>query len=193
MEEQKPKQKEKPTRKEEKEEPKEQKKEPQGKKEKPKEKEEKKEKKPKKEKPPKVKEKTKKEVEIPKKFKDLVSQIEELSVIDLSELVKILEKRFGVSASAPVAAAPQAPAEGEEPSKPPQKKVVNIELKEIGDKKIEVIKAVRDITKKGLKDAKGIVDAAAKEPQTVKENVKRKEAQEFKKKLEEAGAKVELS
>jgi large subunit ribosomal protein L7/L12 len=129
--------------------------------------------------------------EVPEKFKKLVEEIEKLSVLDLAELVKILEKRFGVSAavpavSAPAAAVPPATAPVEE------KTIFNIELKAVGDKKIEVIKVVRDVTGKGLKEAKDLVDAAESAPQIVKENVKKEEAEEIKKKLEEAGAKVEL-
>ncbi|MDO8436385.1 MAG: 50S ribosomal protein L7/L12 [bacterium] len=129
-------------------------------------------------------------IEVPKKFEDLVKKIEEMSVLDLAELVKVLEKKFGVSASAPMAAAPAvsvaAASAGEE------KSVFNIELVSVGDKKIEVIKVVRDITQKGLKEAKDLVDAAAASPQMVKENVKKEEADELKKKFEAAGAKVEL-
>ncbi len=134
--------------------------------------------------------KGKTETKVPEKFKKLVEEIEKMSVLDLAELVKILEKKFGVSAAAPVAAAPAGTAPGAAPTE--EKSVFNIELKEIGDKKIEVIKAVRDITQKGLKESKDLVDAAAKEPQTVKENVKKEEAEEIKKKFEAAGAKVEL-
>lgn len=130
-----------------------------------------------------------KEVEVPEKFKKMVKEVEEMSVLDLSELVKILEKKFGVSAMAPMAVAGVAPA-GEAPAE--EKSVFNIELTAIGDKKIEVIKAVRDITEKGLKEAKDIVDAAMTSPQMVKENVKKDDAEEIKKKLETAGAKVEL-
>ena len=127
-------------------------------------------------------------IEVPKKFKELVEKVEQLSVLDLAELVKILEKKFGVSAAAPVAAA--APAEsgaGKE-----EKSVFTVVLAGIGEKKIEVIKAVRDITQKGLKESKDLVDAAASSPQTLKENAKKEEAEEIKKKLETAGAKVEL-
>ncbi len=130
-------------------------------------------------------------VKIPEKFKDLVKKIEELSVLDLAELVKILEKKFNVSASAPVVVAP-ASASAEASADKEEKSVFNIVLAGIGDKKIEVIKTVRDITQKGLKEAKDLVDAAANSPQTVKENVKKEEAEEIKKKLETAGAKVEL-
>ncbi|MDI6882857.1 MAG: 50S ribosomal protein L7/L12 [Patescibacteria group bacterium] len=140
---------------------------------------------------------TKKEekIEVPKKFKGLVEEIEKMSVMDLAELVKILEKKFGVSAipqvvtQAPVGAGgvggPGAEAMEE-------KSVFNIELFGVGDKKIEVIKAVRDVTQKGLKESKDLVDSVEKEPQIIKENVKKEEAEEIKKKFEQVGAKVEL-
>ncbi len=130
-------------------------------------------------------------VEIPVKFKDLVEKIEALTVMDLAELVKILEKKFGVSAQAPmmVAAAPAAAAAsgGKE-----EKLTYNVVLTAPGDKKIEVIKAMRDTTEKGLKEAKDMVEASASAPQVVKENVKKEEAEAMKKKFEAAGAKVEL-
>ena len=129
-------------------------------------------------------------VEVPEKFKKIVEEIEKMSVLDLSELVKILEEKFGVSAAAQVVAAPAAG--GAEAEAAEEKTEFTVELKEIGAKKIEVIKAVRDITAKGLKEAKDLVDAAASAPQVVKENVKKEEAEEMKKKFEEAGAKVEL-
>ena len=129
-------------------------------------------------------------VEVPEKFKKIVEEIEKMSVLDLSELVKILEEKFGVSAAAQVVAAPAAG--GAEAGAAEEKTEFTVELKEIGAKKIEVIKAVRDITAKGLKEAKDLVDAAASAPQVVKENVKKEEAEEMKKKFEEAGAKVEL-
>lgn len=131
-------------------------------------------------------------IEVPKKFKEIVEQIEQMSAIDLSELVKILEEKFGVSSAAPMMMGPMpgsvsavAPAEEE-------KSVFNIELKQVGEKKIEVIKLVRDLTGKGLKEAKDLVDAAAAAPQVLKENVKKEEADEIKKKMTEAGATVEL-
>jgi len=130
----------------------------------------------------------KKELKVSEKLKKIVEEIEKLSVLDLAELVKVLEEKFGVSAQAPVvapAASAAAPAEEEKSS-------FNIELKEVGGKKIEVIKAVRDITGKGLKEAKDMVDAAASAPQMIKENAKKEEAEEIKKKFEAAGAKVEL-
>jgi len=130
-------------------------------------------------------------VKVPEKFKDLVENIEKLSVLDLAELVKILEKKFGVSAVVPVAAVPAGAVPGA-PAPAEEKSVFNIELTGIGDKKIEVIKAVKDITQKGLKEAKDLVDAAASSPQVIKENVKKEEAEELKKKIEAAGGKVEL-
>ncbi len=129
-------------------------------------------------------------IEIPKKFEDIVEKIEQMSVLDLAELVKVLEKKFGVSASAPIMAA-AAPASAEAAAKE-EKSVFNIVLTAVGEKKIDVIKAVRDITAKGLKEAKDLVDAAASSAQTIKENVKKEEAEEMKKKFEAAGAKIEL-
>lgn len=124
--------------------------------------------------------------EVPEKFKGLVEQIEQLSVLDLSELVKVLENKFGVSASAPVAVAAAAgPAAGEAE----EQTEFTIELKSAGAAKINVIKAVREITGKGLKEAKDMVDGA---PVAIKEGVAKEEAEEIKKKLEEAGAEVEL-
>ncbi len=135
--------------------------------------------------------KEEKEIKVPKKFADIVKQIEEMSVLDLAELVKILEEKFGVSAAAPVAAAPvQAAAAEAAPAE--EKSEFNVILSGVGEKKIEVIKVVRDITQKGLKEAKDLVDAAANEPQAIKEGVKKEEAEEMKKKFEAAGAKVEL-
>jgi large subunit ribosomal protein L7/L12 len=129
-------------------------------------------------------------VEVPAKFADLVKKIEEMSVLDLAELVKILEEKFGVSASAPMmmAAAPAAGGAAAEE----EKSSFTVVLASPGDKKIEVIKAVKDITQKGLKEAKDLVDASASAPQVIKENAKKEEAEELKKKLEAAGAKVEL-
>ena len=133
-----------------------------------------------------------KKVEVPKKFKTIVEDIEKMSVLDLAELVKILEKKFGVSAQAPVVAVavPAAGAPGAAPSE--EKSIFNIELTGVGEKKIEVIKVVRDAIGKGLKEAKDLVDAAGSSPQMIKENVKKEEAEDIKKKFEAAGAKVEL-
>jgi len=130
-------------------------------------------------------------VEVPEKFKSLVESVEKLSVLELSELVKILEKKFGVSAAAPMAIA-QAPAAGNGEEAAEEKSSFTVQLTKVGDKKIEVIKAVRDATEKGLKEAKDVVDAAATEPQAVKEGVGKEEAEELKKKFEAAGATIEL-
>jgi len=134
----------------------------------------------------------KKQIEIPAKFEKIVGEIEKMSVLDLSELIKVLEEKFGVSASAPmmVAAGNVAPvAQGEMAE---EKSFFNVEIKSVGDKKIEVIKVVRDLTGKGLKEAKDLVDAAVNSPQMIAENVKKEEAEEIKKKFEAAGAQVEL-
>jgi large subunit ribosomal protein L7/L12 len=130
------------------------------------------------------------QIEVPAKFADLIKKIEEMSVLDLAELVKILEKKFGVSAVAPIAVA-AAPVGGAAPAEE-EKSAFTIVLSGPGDKKIEVIKAIKDITQKGLKEAKDMVEASAATPQVVKENAKKEEADEIKKKLEAAGAKVEL-
>jgi len=126
-------------------------------------------------------------VEVPAKFEKLVGEVEKMSIVELAELVKVLESKFGVTAAAPVAAVAAgvaAPAE--------EKTSFNVELKEVGVQKIEVIKVVRDVTAKGLKESKDLVDAAAAAPQLVKEGVKKEEADEIKKKFETAGAKVEI-
>lgn len=127
--------------------------------------------------------------EVPEKFKSLVEQIEKMSVLELSELVKVLEGKFGVSASMPMMAAPAAGAAAGADEGAAEKTEFNVELKSAGASKINVIKAVREITGKGLKEAKDLVDAA---PKVVKEKVAKAEAEEIKKKLEEAGATVEL-
>jgi len=144
-------------------------------------------------KPQETKKEKEEKIEVPKKFKTLVEEIEKMSVLDLAELVKVLEKKFGVSAAAPVAFAPagQAPIPGGA-DQVEEKSVFNIELTAVGSKKIEVIKVVRDVIGKGLKEAKDLVDAAEKEPQVIKENSKREEAEDLKKKFEAAGAKIEL-
>jgi len=136
----------------------------------------------------------KEEVEVPEKFKKIVEEIEKMKVVELAELVKVLEKKFGVSALPQAIAAPAATAAasvggtaaGEEKSS------FRVELVSVGAKKIEVIKLVRDLTQKGLKESKDLVEAAEKEPQVLKENAKKEEAEEIKKKFEAAGAKVEL-
>ena len=125
----------------------------------------------------------KKEVVVPAKFKDLVEKIETMTVLDLHELVKVLEEKFGVSAVA-AAAAPVAAVAGAE-----EKDSFGVELTASGDTKIAVIKVVKEVLALGLKEAKDLVDAA---PSMLKEGMKKAEAEEFKKKLEEAGAKVTL-
>lgn len=147
--------------------------------------EEPKKKEPKAEKAPVVEERT--NVEVPDKFKTLVEQIENLSVLDLSELVKVLEEKFGVSAAAPVAAMAVGVPAGEVVAE--EKSSFDIELASFGDNKIAVIKVVKEITGLGLKDAKDLVDAA---PKVLKEGVKKVEAEEMKNKLVEAGASVNL-
>ena len=119
---------------------------------------------------------------------DVIEFISGMSVLELSELVKEMEEKFGVSAAAPVAVAggpvaagPQAEAE--------EKTEFDVILSQIGDKKIQVIKAVRTITSLGLKEAKALVDEA---PKPVKEGISKEESEEIKKLLEEAGATVEI-
>ena len=118
---------------------------------------------------------------------EILEAISNMSVLELSELVKAIEDKFGVSAAAPVAVA-AAPAAGAAAAAE-EKTEFDVILKEIGDKKIQVIKAVREITGLGLKDAKALVDGAPKE---VKTGVAKAEAEEMKKKLEAAGATVEM-
>lgn len=116
----------------------------------------------------------------------VIEMVEKMTVLELSDLVKVMEDKFGVSAAAPVAvAAPAAEAAPEEV----EKSVFNILLKDAGANKIGVIKVVREITELGLKEAKDLVEAA---PKVVKEGVKKEDAEAMKAKFEEAGAKVEL-
>jgi len=130
----------------------------------------------------------KKAVEVPEKFAKLVSEIEQMSVLDLSELVAILEDKFGVSAAAPMmmAAGGAAPAGGEAAE---EKSSFDVELSGVGESKINVIKAVRAITGLGLKEAKDMVDGA---PMVIKAGVPAAEAEEMKKQIEEAGGAVTL-
>jgi large subunit ribosomal protein L7/L12 len=129
-----------------------------------------------------------KDVVVPEKFQALVSAIEKMSVLDLAELVKLLEDKFGVSAAAPammMAAAPAAAgaAAAEE------KTSFNVELTDAGSNKIAVIKVLRELTGLGLKEAKDLVDAA---PKVVKEGADKASAEDMKKKIEEAGGKAVL-
>ena len=133
-------------------------------------------------------EKNEEKIEIPEKFKSLVEQVEKMSVLDLSELVKVLEKKFGVSAAAPVAMMAAGGAGGEVAAVE-EKTSFTVELKSAGSNKIGAIKAVRAVTDLGLKEAKDLVEAA---PKVIKENVPKEEAEVMKKKLEEAGATVKL-
>jgi large subunit ribosomal protein L7/L12 len=124
---------------------------------------------------------------------EFVKQIEQMSVLDLNNLVKALEERFGVSAAA--AAMPMAmpgmagPGAAGGPAPVEEQTEFTVVLKEVGEKKINVIKAVREVTSLGLKEAKDLVEGA---PQTVKEGVSKDEAANIRKKFEEAGAKVEV-
>ena len=119
----------------------------------------------------------------------IIKQIEELSILELADLVKILEDKFGVSAAPMAVAAPAAAGGGEGAAGEEAKSEYDIELKDGGDQKISVIKVVKEITGLGLKEAKDMVDGA---PKVIKQAVKKEEAEEFKKKLEQAGGSVEL-
>jgi large subunit ribosomal protein L7/L12 len=119
---------------------------------------------------------------------DILNAIAEMSVMDVVELVSAMEEKFGVSAAAAVAAAPAAAAGGEGEAAA-EKTEFDVVLSAIGDKKVNVIKAVRGITGLGLKEAKDMVDGA---PSTIKEAASKDDAEEAKKQLEEAGATVEL-
>jgi large subunit ribosomal protein L7/L12 len=121
---------------------------------------------------------------------EMISQIKEMSVTELAELVKALEEEFGVSAAAPVAmAAPGAAAAAEGGAEEEEKTSFDVVLAEVGDKKIQVIKVVRAATGLGLKEAKEVVDNA---PKPVKEGVSKDEAEDMKAKLEEVGATIEI-
>ncbi len=122
-------------------------------------------------------------VETPAQFKTVVEAIEKMTVIELHELVKFLEKKFGVSAAAVAVAGPAAAADVEE------KDSFNVELTDAGATKIAVIKAVKEVLGLGLKEAKDLVDAA---PSMLKEGMKKEEADALKEKIEAAGGKVEL-
>lgn len=129
------------------------------------------------------------QIEIPEKFKTLVEMIATMSVLDLSELVKVLEKKFGVSAAMPMMAASSSGSvsEGGEQSEAPA--TVSVNLTSAGGQKIQVIKVLREALGLGLKEAKDVADAA---PKKIKEGIAREEAEELKKKLEGAGATVEI-
>ena len=122
-------------------------------------------------------------IEVPAKFKTLVDSVEKMSVLELNELVKVLEKKFGVSAAAVAVAAPGAASGAEE------KSMFNAELTDVGAQKIAVIKAVKEVLALGLKEAKDLVESA---PAMLKEGMKKEDAEALKKKVEEAGGKVTL-
>ena len=132
---------------------------------------------------------TEEKFEVPAEFEKLVGEIDKLSVLKLSELVKVLEKHYGVSAAAPMAVAAAPAAGGDDAGAAEEKSSFTVMLTAAGDQKINVIKAVREITGLGLAESKGLVDGA---PKAVKENVAKAEAEEAKSKLEAAGATVEL-
>jgi len=136
--------------------------------------------------------KEEKEIEIPENLKNIVKEIEELKVVDLAKLVKVLEEKFDISAQAPMMAAPVATGTATSAAVEEEKTAFDLVLKSPGASKIAVIKIVKEITGKGLKEAKDLVDASEKEPQTLMQGAKKEEAEETKKKLEEAGATVEI-
>lgn len=125
-----------------------------------------------------------KTVEVPAEFKDIVEKIEKLSVLELNQLVKVFEEKFGVSAAAVAAVAPGAGAGAAE-----EKDSFTVVLASAGDQKIGVMKVVKEALGLGLKEAKDMVDGA---PVTLKDGMKKEEAEDLKKKIEEAGGKVEL-
>ena len=129
-------------------------------------------------------EEEKKAVEVPEKFEKLVSEIEKMSVLDLSELVKVLEDKFGVSAAAPMMMGAM-PAAGGAAEAAEEKTEFDVELTAAGGQKIAVIKVVREVTGLGLKEAKDMVDAA---PKVIKEKVAKADGEAIVKKLTEAGA-----
>ena len=129
------------------------------------------------------------EIELSKEAKGVIDAVEKMTVLELSQLVKALEDKFGVVAAAPVAVAGAPAAAGGDDDAGSGSDTVDVILKSAGDKKIQVLKAVREITGLGLKEAKELVDAA---PKAVKEGVAKDEAETLKKQLEEQGAEIEL-
>lgn len=117
-------------------------------------------------------------------YNDILSKIESMSALEISELVKAMEEKFGITAAAPVAAGA-----GNGAATAEEKTSFNVVLKAAGDQKLNVIKAIREVTTLGLKEAKDLVDGA---PKTVKEGIKKEEADEIKAKLTAAGATVEI-
>ncbi len=127
-----------------------------------------------------------KTVEVPAKFKDLVEKVEAMSVLELHELVKVLEEKFGVSAQAMVVSGGAAGGDG---AAAEEKDSFTVVLKAVGEQKVQVIKAIKETLGLGLKEAKDLVDAA---PSTLKDGAKKEEAETIKKAIEEAGGTVEL-
>lgn len=125
-----------------------------------------------------------KNVEVPAKFEKIVKEIETMSVLDLNELVKVFENKFGVSATAVAAAGPAAAGPAEE-----EKSTASVELTDSGANKIAIIKVVKEVLGLGLKEAKDLVDAA---PSMIKADMKKEDAAALKKQIEEAGGKVTL-
>ena len=123
------------------------------------------------------------------RMEEMIKSIEEMTVLELADLVKALEEKFGVQANMPMMAAPMAAAGGAAPAAAEEKSIFTVVLASAGANKIAVIKEVRTITSLGLKEAKDLVDGA---PKPIKESVPKEEAEEMKKKLEAAGATVEL-
>ena len=136
----------------------------------------------------KVEEKEKSVDNLSKDSQKLIEQVKGMTVLELSNLVKALEDEFGVVAAAPVAVA-AAPADGDSSEDSSEASTVSVVLAEVGDKKIQVLKAVREVTGLGLKEAKEIVDNV---PKSIKEGVTKEDAESIKKQIEEQGAKVEI-
>lgn len=124
-------------------------------------------------------------VEVPAKFKSIVEAVESMSVLDLNELVKLLEKKFGVSAAAVAVAAPAAGAS----AAADEKSTMDVHLTAAGDTKIAVIKVIKEVLALGLKEAKDLVDGA---PAVIKAGMKKEDAEALKKQIEAAGGKVDL-
>ena len=128
-------------------------------------------------------------VELSKKLNDIMKSVEEMSVLELSTLVKAMEEKFGVTAAVPMAAAAGVAAPAGAAAAVEEKSTFTVVLTDCGANKINVIKEIRSVTTLGLKEAKDLADSA---PKPVKENIPKEEAEAIKKKLEAAGAKVEL-
>lgn len=134
--------------------------------------------------------KNNKDVSIPKEFEKIVSELDKMSALEISKFVKFLEEYWGVSSAAPVAVAAVPAAGNEEAPVAEEKSEYDVVLKDAGSQKVAIIKAVKDLTNLGLGEAKALVDGA---PKTILEKVKKDEAENAKKTLEEAGATVELT